>query len=107
MKKRSNITTSGLLVAGLFLTAITFAQAQSSAAWTTSKGVQKVANKQLFQDENLRKSHIRASSVSPTWNISKGVHRKKGDDKLAKGNVTSEYPTWVISKGVQQIGRKK
>ena len=110
MKTRSKwIIKSGLLVAGI-LTAFTFAQAQSgntSPSWTTSKDVQKVANKQLFNDENLRKSHIRASSVSPTWNISKGIHRKKGDDKRAKGNVASEYPTWVISKGVQQIGRKK
>ena len=109
MKTRSKMLTFGL-VTGLFLTAFTFAQAQSgntTPSWTTSKGVQKIANKQLFNDENLKKSHIRVTSVSPTWNISKGIHRKKGDDMLAKGNVASkEYPTWIISKGVQQIGRK-
>jgi len=110
MKMTSKVFTTALLVTGLFLTASTFAQAQSrnsSPAWTTSKDVQKVANKQLFNDENLKKSHIQAPSVSPTWNISKGVHRRAGDDALAKGNVASkEYPTWLISKGVQQIGRK-
>jgi hypothetical protein len=107
------ITTKVLKVVAVtmssFLTAFTFAQAQTGGpnpAWTTSKDVQKVANKQLFNDENLRKSHIRVSSVSPTWNISKGIHRRKGDDKTAKGNVASEYPTWIISKGVQRIGRK-
>jgi hypothetical protein len=109
MKATSKIGTTGAMAVGLLLSAFTFAHAQSSKstpAWSTSKDVQKVANKQLFNDENLKKSHIRASSVSPTWNISKGVHRRKSDE-LAKGNVASkEYPTWLISKGVQQIGRK-
>jgi hypothetical protein len=103
MKKRSNIFTSGLLVAGLFLTALTFAQAQSNAAWTTSKGVQKVANKQLFNDEDLQKSHIQATSVSSTWNISKGVHQQKNSEVTPVNIIASENPSWVISKDVQRM----
>jgi len=110
MKTTTKAVTVGAVCMGLFLSAFTFAQAQSGnpiPAWTTSKDVQKVANKQLFNDENLRQSHIQASSISPTWNISKGIHRKKGDDGIAQGNIVSKgYPTWVISKGVQRIGRK-
>jgi hypothetical protein len=110
MKTTTKVVTVGVFVMGLFLTASTFAQAQSGnsePAWTTSKDVQKVANKQLFNDENLKQSHIRAKVISPTWNISKGVHRRKGDGAVADGNVASKgYPTWVISKGVQRIGRK-
>jgi len=100
---------AGVLTIGLFLSGITLTHAQSGSpnpAWSTSKDVQRVANPQLFKDEDLKKSHIRVTSVSPTWNISKGIHRKKGDAR-AKGNVASkEYPTWIISKGVQRIGRK-
>jgi hypothetical protein len=107
MKTTTKVGMAGVLFLGLFLTAFTFAQAQSGTtepAWTTSKDVQKVANKQLFNDGNLRKSHIQVSSLSPTWNISKGIHRKKSDEAVANGNITSKgYPTWVISKGVQRI----
>jgi hypothetical protein len=104
MKTRSKVFAPALLATGLFLTAFTFAQAQSSStAWTTSKGVQHVANKKSFNDESLRNSHIQATSVSPTWNISKGVHRKKDDTKAVAVNVVaSEDPSWIISKGVHQ-----
>ena len=111
MKLRSGLTVKAVIATGLFLfagTLLSHAQSNNTTpSWTTSKDVQRYANKQLFNDEALRNSHIRITSVSPTWNISKGVHRKKGDELLAKGNVSSkEYPTWLISKGVQQIGRK-
>ncbi len=97
----------GLL--GVFLASAAFAYAQTNPnpAWTTSKDVQKVANKKLFEDESLRASHIQARPVSPTWVISKGVHRTEGDKEVAQGNVESKgIPTWTISKGVQRIGRK-
>lgn len=108
MKTISRILTSGFLAMGLLFTTFMAAQAQSNEttpAWTTSKDVQKVANKRLFNDENLRKSHIQISSASPTLNVSKDVHRKEGDEVQAKGNVVSAYPNWIISKGVHQ--RKK
>jgi len=97
-------------VLGLFLTATLFATAQSNIdnpAWIVSKNVQRVANKRMFQDENLRSSHIYAVQVSPTWMISKGVHRTASDQVSDKGNIKSKgIPVWTISKGVQRIGRK-
>jgi len=101
---KTKMFTSGLFVTGLFLTAFTFAQAQSGTAWTTSKGVQKVSNKQLFNDEDLQKSHIQATSVSSTWNISKGVQTIGDDNKTTEANVISnDDASWVISKGVHQM----
>lgn len=109
MKKVSKILlTSGFLAMGLLLTSVMVAQAQTqetTPAWTTSKDVQKVANKQLFTDENLKRFHIQSSSESPTRVVSKEVHRREGDEVQAKGNVVSSYPNWIISKGVHQ--RKK
>jgi hypothetical protein len=108
MKTQSKILKSGLLVAGFLLAAFTTTLAQSSeniTAWTTSKDVQKVANKKLFNDDNLQKSHIQVSSVSPTLNVSKDVHRKQEDEVAGRDNMVSKYPNWIISKGVHQ--RKK
>ena len=108
MKQLSKMLTTGFLALGLLCTTAIFAQAQSNEntpAWRTSKDVQKVANKQVFNSEHLRKSHIRVSSTSATLAISKDVNMKEGDEVLAKGNVSSKYPNWIISKGVHQ--RKK
>ena len=93
---------------GLFLLGVFFANAQtreSHPAWVVSKDVQKVANKKMYEDENLRKSHMRAPSIgTSSWIISKGVNRyDKGSTQL-QGNVTMKgYPSWIISKGVQRI----
>jgi hypothetical protein len=104
MKKGLNVIVKAALAMMLVMCAY-FANAQS-AAWTTSKDVQKVANIKMFEDENLKKSHIHATAVSPTWMIAKGVHRSN-DDQNVKGNIASKgYPTWMISKGVQRVGRK-
>lgn len=64
-----------------------------------SKGVQHVANKKAFEDENSKKPHIQAKSVEfPAIAISKGIVQPTG--QLAEGNIASEgYPTWAISKG--------
>ena len=103
MKTTSRVFTA-MLATGLFLTAFTFAQAQSSASWTTSKGVQKVANKQMFNDEDLQKSHIQATSVSSIWNISKGVQTIGDNNNVTEANVISNNDaSWVISKGVHQM----
>lgn len=101
---KTKMFTTGMLVTGLFLTAFTFAQAQSGTAWTTSKGVQKVSNKQLFNDEDLQKSHIQATSVSSTWNVSKGVQTIGDNNNVAEVNVVSNNDaSWAISKGVHQM----
>jgi hypothetical protein len=110
MGKRISETARKIGVLGLFLTGAFFANAQSNIdnpAWIVSKDVQRLANKKMFQDENIRSSHIYAVQVSPTWMISKGVHRTASDQVSAKGNVKSKgIPLWTISKGVQRIGRK-
>lgn len=110
MGKSTSAAVRRIAVLGLFLTGAFFANAQSNIenrAWIVSKDVQRVANKSMFQDENLRSSHIYALQVSPTWVISKGVHRTASDQVPDKGNIKSKgIPVWTISKGVQRIGRK-
>ena len=93
---------------GLFLLGVFFANAQtreSHPAWVVSKDVQKVANKKMYDDENMRKSHMMAPSIgAPSWIISKGVHRSGKESTQLRGNVTMKgYPSWIISKGVQRI----
>ena len=95
---------------GLFVLGVFFANAQASNShpgWVVSKDVQKVANKKMYDDEKLRKSHFRAPSVGlPSWIISKGVHRGGSESSQPKGNVSMiGYPSWIISKGVQRIGK--
>ncbi|MEO5976449.1 MAG: hypothetical protein ABIS36_16450 [Chryseolinea sp.] len=84
-----------------------FANGQSTdvPAWSTSKDVQKISNKQLFEDENLKASHINAVVLNPTWNQSKGVQRVGQNSDVGKSNVTAAPGAqhWTISKGVQQI----
>lgn len=83
----------------MFLMGAVSANAQSSTAWV-SKDVQRVANKKAFENEEIKKSHIQASTVSfPAIVISKGIVRPT--DTYAQGNIISKgYPTWAISKGV-------
>jgi hypothetical protein len=91
----------GITLMSMFLMSAVFANAQSSSsAWVVSKDVQRIANKKSFEDENARRSHIQASTVSlPAIVISKGIARPADD--YTKGNIISKgYPTWAISKGV-------
>lgn len=89
------------------------AQAQSGKpAWTTSKDVQKVANKSLFNDQNLRESHINAESAGfPAVTLSKGIAGISNPDQVQteqKGNVVSKgYPMWTVSKGVNRYSTKR
>lgn len=96
----------------LVLCAMSMAKAQSAKsspapAWSTSKDVNRFSNRQLFENESLKKSHITVkSSAYPGRVVSKGVHAI-GIDKEAKpaGNVRSEYPSWIISRPVQRVGK--
>ncbi len=93
---------------GLFLLGVFFTNAQtreSHPAWVVSKDVQKVANKKMYNDENMRKSYMMAPSVgTPSWIISKGVYRYDKESAPSQGNVAMKgYPSWIISKGVQRI----
>jgi hypothetical protein len=94
-----------VLVAGSLLAN---AQTQSDEpSWAVSKDVQKVSNKALFNDQELRDSHIRAVVISPTWNT-KGVHSVGQSSDIGKGNVASTgIPDIAIGKGVQKISRPK
>ena len=108
MKTTINGVSKKISLLALFMTTLFFANGQSkeSPAWLVSKDVQRYANKSLFEDQNLRRSHIQAKSTAANWTISKGVHSSKSVQTV-KGNVKSEgIPAWTISKGVQQIGRK-
>jgi hypothetical protein len=94
----------------LFLVPAFFAGAQSnnSHPWI-SKDVQRVANKNMLENEIRNNTHIEAKSVGyPAVALSKGVHRiGKTSVTTTKGNIVSKgYPDWTISKGVQRIGRK-
>ena len=91
----------GITLTGMFLMGAVFANAQSAGStWVVTKDVQRVANKMAFENEDIKKSHIQASTVSfPAIVISKGIVRPA--DTYAKGNIVSKgYPTWTISKGV-------
>lgn len=100
-------TMFGFLITGSAI--LVNAQATSDVpSWAVSKDVQKVSNKSLFDDTELRDSHIRAIVVSPSWNTSKGVNtigRRSAD--VGIGNVASTgIPDIAISKGVQRIRQK-
>jgi hypothetical protein len=88
-----------------------FAQAQTGTpVWTTSKDVQKVANKSLFSDQNLKASHINAVSAGyPAVTLSKGIVKVTNANLVqdgVKGNVVSKgYPMWTVSKGVHKYNR--
>lgn len=88
-----------------------FAQAQTGTpVWTTSKDVQKVANKSLFSDQNLKASHVNATTVGfPAVAVSKGIVKVNNTNLIQteqKGNVVSKgYPMWTVSKGVHKYNR--
>jgi len=88
-----------------------FAQAQTgNPVWTTSKDVQKVANKSLFSDQNLKASHINAESAGfPAVTLSKEITKVNSANQIQnerKGNVVSKgYPMWTVSKGVHKYNR--
>lgn len=77
---------------------------KDGAVWSTSKDVQRVANKALFQDENLRKSHIHViSEGTPSMAVSKGIYKT---NKKAKANMVSKgIPKMAVSKQVALIGK--
>jgi hypothetical protein len=88
------------LLTVLALTAILVNAQNGNHPIVVSKGVQLVANKKAFEDENARKSNIQARSVAfPAIVVSKGV--AQSNEQVASGNIESRgYPTWAISKGV-------
>lgn len=96
----------GLILVGFGLFANHQLMAQT--AWTVSKDVQKVANKQLFNDEELKKSHIHAMSLSQSWVVSKGVNNIGSTEPVAAGNIRSKGSNdWAISKGVHRVKDSK
>ena len=108
MKNGVNIFSK--VVAAMFFVGVAVAanaQTAPETVWSSTKGVQKVANKQLFEDQGVRGSHIHAIVLSPTWNISKGVANVNRTSDIAQANVVGGSSDWQISKGVQQIQRKK
>jgi len=108
MKNRQNIlgkVVGAMLFVGVAVTAN--AQTADQTVWSSTKGVQKVANKQLFEDESIKGSHIHAIVLSPTWNMSKGVTSINQTSDVAQANIVGGSSDWQISKGVQKIQRKK
>jgi hypothetical protein len=98
------------VVAAIFFVGVAVAanaQTAPETVWASTKGVQKVANKQLFEDQRIKGSHIHAIVLSPTWNISKGVANINRTSDVAQANIVGGSSDWQISKGVQQIQRKK
>src|SRR5690606_9207082 len=94
-----------LMTAVVFLMTAGFAAAQTQTnnpSWIVSKPVNKIANKKLFDDHQLRASHIVVTTVThPNRASTKPVHRMS--QPTAKGNVPSKgYPTWTISKRVHR-----
>jgi len=104
LKLASNLLRETILVF-LFMVCAVVVKAQSGndvVAWSTSKDVQKVANKALFQDENLKKSHIKVVSVgTPSMAVSKGIYKTN-----KKANMVSKgIPSVAVSKQVALIGK--
>ncbi|HTF18825.1 MAG TPA: hypothetical protein VK658_12175 [Chryseolinea sp.] len=108
MRYKANIFT-GVLAAMFFVGIAVAASAQTAgqSVWASTKGVQKVANKQLFEDKSIQGSHIHAIVLSPTWNISKGVAGINRSQDVTQANIVGGSSDWQISKGVQKIQRKK
>jgi hypothetical protein len=96
----------GLILIGFGL--FTSHQLMAQTAWTVSKDVQKVANKELFSDEELMKSHIHAMSLNQSWVVSKGVSNVgRTETAVATGNIRSSNNDWAISKGVHRVKASK
>lgn len=108
MKYKTNILTKA--AAAMFFIGVAVAanaQTADQTVWASTKGVQKVSNKQLFEDEGIKGSHIHAIVLNPTWNISKGVASINRTEQVGQANVAGGSSDWQISKGVQKIQRKK
>lgn len=106
--KKLNVVSKRVALVASFLVCGLLANAQNQT-WQTSKDVQKVANKDMFADEDLKKSHVNAESLgTPTWVFSKGVssvsNKNVASSEIGQGNIASTgYPTWTISKGVARM----
>ena len=111
MKKGINRLSVKVLAGTVLFGSIFFINTPSSAqapAWTVSKGVQKVANKKQFDDQDLMRSHIQAAVVDQTWVSSKGVSNVGKESVVAQGNIPSTgTPGWANSKGVHQMKESK
>ena len=94
------------LFAAMAMTVSVMAQSVTSPL-IVSKGVQQVANKNSFDNDDLRKSNIQAfSQPFPAPVISKGINRSI--DAGSQGNIVSKgYPTWAISKGVARQNQER
>ena len=106
MRKTNGFTM--ILTAAFVIGAACAANAQTAeqTVWASTKGVQKIANKQLFEDSGIKGSHIHAIVLNPTWNISKGVANVNRTQDVAQANIVGGSSDWQISKGVQKIQRK-
>jgi F0F1-type ATP synthase membrane subunit c/vacuolar-type H+-ATPase subunit K len=97
----------GIGLIALFMVGAFVANAQTQSL-TVSKGVQHVANKKSFEDENARKSQLQANSVEfPAIVVSKGVAASSESESVA-GNIQSKgIPAVAVSKGVAQKSLEK
>ena len=109
MKEYIKTAKKSALFLALLIAGGTTVSAQSGndvPAWIVSKKVQLVANKQVFDNSDLRRSHITANATRPSWFVSKPVHRREGT-AARKDNVKSTgIPAWTISKAVHRNRRK-
>jgi hypothetical protein len=108
--KRSALLSIQVALVALFMTTGLSTYAQKS--WSTSKAVNEVANKDLFNDEELAATHLEAnSSAQPAPASMKGVSRVSSNsqgESVQTGNVSSKgTPAWVNSKGVSNVGKTK
>lgn len=102
MKKIICIT----LFASIAMSVTLMAQSVTSPL-IVSKGVQQVANKNSFDNDDFKKSNIQAfSQPFPAPVISKGIIQS--NDAGSQGNIVSKgYPTWAISKGVARQNHER
>lgn len=109
--KRSNLF-AALRPAIITLLMIGGMVANAQSSWSTSKAVNEVANKDVFANEELAKTHITASSsMQPSAVSQKGVSKvmlnAEDESGLNKGNVASKgTPSMVVSKGVHQYSNR-
>lgn len=83
-------------------------QTMAQESLIVSKGIQKVANKKAFNDEEVMKSHITATTVSQDWVVSKGVNNVGKSETAAVDNIRSTRNNdWAISKGVHRVKESK
>ena len=107
MSKKGSILTGSVLAILFLVVGVSNAQTADQTVWSSTKGVQKVSNKQLFEDSSIKGSHIHAVVLSPSWNISKGVASINRSEAVGQANIVGGSSDWQISKGVQKIQRPK